>query len=389
MSLVARDRPLRIIHLPVDIGGHASGLAQAQRQLGHDVQAVSLQWSELGFNADLSLDSPPGTPGRLLRREINRFSLLWRTLLAADVVHCHFGQTALSVRPFPLRDSSLQSQRTESLRLAYARLLWLKDLSLWRLLNKTLAMTFYGDDVRQIKSSIERNPHTHLALPEIAKELQGRDSLRARYLNSIDRNIPIIYAVNPDLLTILPDRAQWLGYSHCDPMTHPAQHWPIDARPLRLLHMPTNRAVKGTAELVAAVERLRKDGHQVTLTLVEGRHNAQALAELQSHHVLVDQLRVGWYGGVAVEAMLAGRPVVCYINDPDLSLVPKDLADGLPIIRAAPNTIEMALRNLLTLTDAQLQEKGVQARRFAERWHDPLQIAKIVLRDYQRAACVP
>lgn len=389
MSSVTRDRPLRIVHLPVDIGGHAAGLAKAQRQLGHDAQAVSLQWSELGFNADFSLDSPPGTPGRLLRREINRFSLLWRTLLVADVIHCHFGQTALSIRPFPLRDSSLQSQSTESLRLTYARLLWLKDLPLWRLLNKGLAMTFYGDDIRQIKSSVERNPHTHLALPEIAGALQGRDSLRAQYLRSINRNIPIIYAVNPDLLTTLPNRARWLGYSHCDPLTHPAQRWPGETRPLRLLHMPTNRAVKGTAELVAAVERLRNDGHQVELTLVEGRHNTQALAELQSHHVLVDQLRVGWYGGVAVEAMLAGRPVVCYINEVDLSLVPKELADSLPIVRATPNTIEMTLRYLLALTDSQLQEKGVQARQFAVRWHDPLQIAKIVLHDYQREAFTP
>ena len=36
--------------MPIDLGGHASGLAEAQRQLGHEAEAISLHWSPLGFN---------------------------------------------------------------------------------------------------------------------------------------------------------------------------------------------------------------------------------------------------------------------------------------------------------------------------------------------------
>lgn len=375
--------------MPIDLGGHASGLAEAQRQLGHEAEAISLHWSPLGFNGDTCLEPPPGSRHRLLRRELGRFSLLWRTLRAADVVHCHFGQTALSVRAFPLREANPSSELGESLRLAYARLLWLKDLSLWRATGKTLAMTFYGDDIRSIEASVRSNPYSHLALPEIAGPLRRRNEFRSRYLDVVDRNVQLIYAVNPDLLPGLPSRARWLAYSHCNPSRQLPRPWPGEARPLRLLHMPTNRAVKGTAALIAAVERLRAEGHALHLTLVEDRQNAQALAELDSHHVLIDQLRVGWYGGVAVEAMMAGRPVVCYIHEADLARTPSAFANELPIMRANPDTIEGVLRGLLGLSEGRLREMGEQARRFVETWHDPAQIAASVLDDYAGLARSP
>ena len=48
----------------------------------------------------------------------------------------------------------------------------------------------------------------------------------------------------------------------------------------------------------------------------------------------MDQLFAGWYGGVAVEAMALGKPVLAYIRDEDLKFVPSKMASDLPIVRA-------------------------------------------------------
>lgn len=369
----------RILHLPVDLGGHARALAAAQRALGHEAVAVSLEWSALGFNGDESRGLPPGAPGRLWRREAARWTLLWRSLRWADVVHCHFGQTLLAVRPLPLRDPG-RGGAMEAATLAYARLLWLKDLALWRRLGKRVAMTFYGDDIRPVALAEARNPHTHLAIPGLRALLAPRDAAKAALVAALERAGVAMFATNPDLLAAAP-AARFLPYGHVDPARHAARP-PATDGPLRLLHMPTNRAVKGTDLFLAAVARLRAEGAAVELTLVEGRGNAEALAILAEHDVLLDQLRVGWFGGVAVEAMAMAKPVLCYLNPADEALVPPGYRAALPLLRADPGNVEQALRGLLAMPRAALRDRGLAARRFVEDWHAPRAVARQVLAAY-------
>lgn len=369
---------MRILHLPLDLGGHARALAAAQRAEGHEAVSVALDWSPLGFNGDEARGPPPGAPGWLLRREIERWKLLWRGLRWAEVIHCHFGRTLGSVVAFP----QLESGRgwKHALVRAYARALWLRDLPLWRLAGKRLAMTFYGDDVRPVGLSLARNPHTHLGIPELRAGLEPRDAAKRALVAALDRHRVAIFATNPDLLAAVP-AARFLPYGHVDPADH-APRPPAMEGPLRLLHMPTHRGVKGTGLFVAAVERLRAEGAAVALTLVENRVNAEALAILAEHDVLLDQLRVGWFGGVAVEAMAMAKPVVCYLNPADEALAPAGYRAALPILRADPTDVEAALRRLLAMPRAALREAGLASRRFVETWHAPRAVARQVLAAY-------
>ena len=105
--MAAPDRTLKILHVPVDLGGHPRALAREQRRLGHDAISITLLHSELGFNGDECFDAPIGTRGRLVRRELARLTLLRRALTWADVVHCHFGQTIASIRPSFMRSPAV------------------------------------------------------------------------------------------------------------------------------------------------------------------------------------------------------------------------------------------------------------------------------------------
>ena len=375
-------RPLRILHLPVDLGGHARALAAAQRRLGHDAVSVSLEHSPLGFNGDVCLGLPHGSRGRLARREWGRLRLFWRSLAWADVIHCHFGRTLASLRAVPLPDPSRHGL-VERLTVGVARMLWLQDLRAWHRLGKRVAMTFYGDDIRPVDLALRRNPWTHLAEPTLRARLEPRDAAKARLAAALARHGVAIFATNPDLLAALPEGATFLPYAHVEPARH-ALRPPAAEGPLRLLHMPTDRAVKGTALFEEAVRRLRDAGARMDLTILEGRPNAEALAAIAAHDVLLDQLHVGWFGGVAVEAMAMGKPVVAYINPRDEALVPPAYRAALPVLRADPADVMAALARLVAMPRAALRDAGARGRSFVETWHDPDTIARQVLEAYRR-----
>jgi hypothetical protein len=371
---------LKILHVPVDLGGHPYALARAQRELGHDAQCFSLAWSSLGFNGDECLDVPLGRPGRLLRREIGRWRLLWRSLAWADVVHCHFGQSLMSVRPLPLADQRM-SGPIEALTVAYAKLAWLTDIRLWRALGKPVAMTFYGDDARLTDAATSREPWSHLHDATIAREACRRDGLKRQLFMELERRGVTILATNPDLLAELPAGSIFQPYAHVDPLRATVSP-PKETGRLRFVHMPTDRSVKGTAFFIEAIETLRARGHDVSLTLVENRSNADALALLTEHDVLLDQLRVGWYGAVAVEAMARGKPVVAHLNAMDKALTAPTFAADIPIIEATPETVVDTLERLVTMPRAALRALGLRSRAFVETWHDPRIVARAALAAY-------
>jgi glycosyltransferase involved in cell wall biosynthesis len=115
---------------------------------------------------------------------------------------------------------------------------------------------------------------------------------------------------------------------------------------------------------------------------VESRSNVDALDILGEHDVLLDQLRVGWYGAVAVEAMARGKPVVAHLNAMDRALIAPAFAADIPIIEATPETVVDALGRLVMMPRTALRGLGLRSRAFAETWHDPRTVARTALAAY-------
>jgi glycosyltransferase involved in cell wall biosynthesis len=338
---------MRVLHAPAAVGGHPAGLARAERELGVDSVVVTVDEPPFGYAPDRVL-APPGTPAVV--REWRR----WREVARArraDVIHFNFGS---SLAPTFHGDAA-----RSRLFAAYARVLEQRDL---RLLRGAIFVTFQGDDVRP------------------GGDLRD-DERKARRARRFARVASKVYALNPDLLAHLPTRAEFLPYASVDP-----REWApvgVDAgERIRVVHAPSDRSRKGTEALLAAAGRL---GGLVELELVEGKSRAEARAALERADVVVDQLLVGWYGGVAVEAMALAKPVVAYVEPRDLERVPPELRAELPIVGARERTIEMVLRELATSRKHELTELGRRGRAFVERWHDPGTIAARVVADYERA----
>jgi glycosyltransferase involved in cell wall biosynthesis len=349
----AAAEPLRVLHTPAAVGGHAHGLVAAERELGLRSEAVTLEPSPFGHGGSRSMTRA--------RREYLRWKTLLRALTEFDVVHFNFGSSLIPA--------------------LYGRALELRDLALLKRRGKGVFVTYQGDDARQgdvLRRLFEISPVT-----EVGYYSDEVDERKRAGIRSFDRYADGIFALNPDLLHVLPGRAEFVPYASVDSREwsyaeHPANDVPV------VLHAPSDRAAKGTRFLVEAVDRLTADGVALELQVVEGLPYAEARALYPRADLFVDQLLAGWYGGAAVELMALGRPVIAYLRDSDLEFLPAGMRDSNPVISASPDTIYDVLRQWLTTRKRELPEHGRRAREYVERWHDPRAVAELTRERYER-----
>jgi len=352
-------------------------LARFEREQGLSSRSVTLRPDRFGFAADEVLFTSGIAPWR---EECRRIALLQRALRHFDVIHFNFGQTILQSQTVPRLDLSRRPWALRHNGLAlFRQLSWMTDLSLLHAANKVIVMTYQGDDARQgdyCRSHFEIS-HAHHVNYYNAES----DEWKRRAIGRVARYADRIYALNPDLLHVLPLGARFLAYANVDPLD-----WRPSVKPLGdpavVLHAPTDREAKGTRFLCAAVDELKRKGLRLELALVEDLPHDQVRPAYERADIVVDQLLIGWYGGFAVEAMCLGKPVVGYIRKADLRPLPPDFVHDLPIVGATPATIKDVLSDLLTSRRGDLPELGRRARQFAERWHDPRQIVGETARDY-------
>jgi glycosyltransferase involved in cell wall biosynthesis len=373
--------PLRILHTPENTAGNPEGLAQAERAIGLDSHVAALHPPAYGYPTDEVIwPDDPSLPVR----ELRRYRLLARALRLFDVVHFNFG---LSITP-PWVPPGAEPPDEPSPRLRriyrnYSRAVEQRELPLLRRAGRGIVVTFQGDDARQGDrlGRFAINPLSELApgyyTPAGDAHKRTRIARWARYADQI-------YALNPDLLHVLPAGARFVPYASVDP-----QAWtpvpPHNDVPL-VVHAPTHQGIKGTRFVLDAVERLRAQGVRLDFQLVEGLTRDEARRLYERADVVVDQLLLGWYGGLAVEAMALGKPVVCYIRDEDLAFIPPEMAGQIPVVRADPGTIEGVLHQLVSAPRTERVSLGERGRAYVERWHDPQRIAESLRPDYEASA---
>jgi glycosyltransferase involved in cell wall biosynthesis len=346
-----------VLHCPDVVGGHAPQLARAERALGVASISVTLHENRYGYPVDESLsDDRDGW----FARQRKRCALLGRALRAFDVMHFNFGSSIFGAR--------------------------MLDVPLLKRAGKAIFVTYQGDDARQ-GDYCRAHFDIHFA-HEVGEGYYApeTDERKRRFIAMAGRHADGIYALNPDLLYVLPKGARFLPYANVDPVEwQPVGSAPRADGALRIAHAPSHRKVKGTQYLVDAVERLRASGVKAELELIEGMPRREARRLYEGADLVVDQLLAGWYGGLAVEAMALGKPVVSYLRAQDLSFVPAAMRDEIPVIDANPGSIYEVLRRFATVERGQLSARGAAGRQYVERWHDPSKIAIQVVEDYRRA----
>ncbi len=340
------------------VGGHLFGLKLGLEKLGHNAKVVYSTRNPYGFDCDESLYG------------LSRFEILQyvrNNYTSYDVIHYSNGESLLTdgsdlriikEKPvfFTFNGSSTRSilkcMRQDYSEFGIYGRIWdrnILELSRTGYLRYLLFLVFLEYKSRQrIKSCVKTGSH--------------------------------IFALNPDLYQ--PGKSTFIPYAKSSyySNTNVKNRYETTGT-LHVVHAPTSRLIKGSKYIINAVNKLKSQGCNIELTLIENMTNVDAIKMIFTADLLIDQLLVGWYGGVAVEAMQMGIPVACYIRNKDLNALPKQMREDMPVINCSIENIDQVLlscyedRNMLV-------EKAKLSRQYALTYHDPVYSAKRVSEEY-------
>jgi len=353
---------MRILHCPTSTGGNAWGLSQAERKLGLDSTVLIFQNTWLNYPADINLRLDSSSK---LSKYFKMASFFSEAVRKYDIFHFNFG---LSLFFIP-------------------RLNLFLDVPILKQLGKKIVVTFQGCDARQREFCLNNFSISACADCDCYQGTcnDNMDAKKRKRIALYNRYADRIFALNPDLLYVIP-HGEFLPYASVDLREWIPSNRKGNRRKVTIFHAPTNREVKGTKYVLQAVEKLKRKNNMIELNLVENLPHGKVKKIMEEADLVIDQLLVGWYGGVAVEAMALGKPVICFIRNEDLRFIPREMREDLPIINANP-------RNLYQVLDRHLNDKknlsliGQKSRSYVERYHDPIKIAQQMKELYGSLLC--
>ncbi|MEX2577574.1 MAG: hypothetical protein WD342_00840 [Verrucomicrobiales bacterium] len=367
---------IRVIHAPEAVAGQSAELAAAERRAGLDSEAISLRPHPFGYGGIRVFGKSTLKPPEVFAAW---FRMFFHVLRHCDVLHLNFGRSIFDPGPNMLS----RIPRWSGLRLFFFLLQRLEFLC-YRVRGIVVFVTYQGDDVRQGDRQSNGEGPSMSSRVETGYYTKESDAIKRCRIRFFARQARRIYYLNPDLARVTEGKAEFLPYASVN-----LREWgavaPDASEPCHLVHAPSHRGAKGTEFVLEAVQRLRDEGIPFRFSLVEGKTRQEARAIYESAHLVVDQLLAGWYGGLAVECMALGRPVIARIREEDLDAIPPEMRRELPLVRATPDTLGEVLREWLRKPAEALRERGDASRKFVEKWHDPDAIAIRMKKDYEEA----
>lgn len=107
------------------------------------------------------------------------------------------------------------------------------------------------------------------------------------------------------------------------------------SKSFKVLHAPNHSSIKGTSFFVDAIKELKEEGFNIELIIKQKVSNEEIIEATHCVDLVLDQLVIGWYAMLSIEAMSCNKPVMCYLRDDLITLYKTaDLFKDCPIINA-------------------------------------------------------
>ena len=342
------------------------GLAQGERVNGLDSDVLALFRDKWQYPADRILFEKPQKS--LLSKICGlavRMKEVYRIRNRYDVFHFNYGTSLIDLWKIGMP---------------------LLDLPFYK--KRKIVMTFNGCDARQKYPTLKRVEssacHNDQCYEGIC--MDGKlDDMKEKKIRKSDRYADAIFAVNPDLLYFLPERARFLPYTIGSWNQIEVTSYRNPQQGLKVLHSPTDRGAKGSRIIIQTLEKLKdRYGERIGILLIEHLPNREALQKYAEADLAIDQISIGWYGGFAVEMMKMGKPVMAFIRKEDLKFIPREMAEECQqaIINVTPSSLYEKLCLLLENPEI-LRRYREAALDYVHRWHNPIHVAEITKSIYE------
>jgi hypothetical protein len=227
------------------------------------------------------------------------------------------------------------------------------EFRVYKLFGKRVIMHFVGADIRSV-------PYTQWKEKNIFQYLQGKDDFpksepwQKKLIRDAEQFADYILVSTPDLLELIPS-------AHYFPVLLDLDKFQSELDPIEtakkisgeivILHCPTNATqnLKGTVHIEPVLEKIVAESKynirlirpykdkKGTYTYTTSRYELFKL--FKEADIVIDQMVIGWYGLLSVEALAAGKQVICYVDEK----LKRYLFPGSPILLADINELEKTL----------------------------------------------
>ena len=244
--------------------------------------------------------------------------------------------------------------------------------ALWaRARGRTLVVSFYGDDCRQYGLARSRYP---------ARGRVGDPAGDAAVRRRLRRLGKLCHAAIVGDLELATYVRPYFERVYVVPL-------PLDASPVAprrprragspplVVHAPSDRRIKGTAEIEAAAR-----GLPIELRVLAGMPHSAVLDLLAEADVAIDQLNSVTTGIFALEAMRAGLPVLSEIDRVAVGPFQRDC----PVVAVTAESLGPELESLLA-DGPRRRQLGEAGRAYVERFHVAPLVAKAALAVYEHS----
>jgi len=349
-----------IIHLASSVGSYGPTLSNIEKMNG--LRSISLVYMNSKFNSNADISLFKSNKYVLIRSLFYLPWILIWIIFRYKNIHLNFGRNLI---PF-IEPNNHKYNKTKRRIVSFIEVI---DLRILKFFKKKIFVVFQGSDIRMYYT-LSKKYRYHIP---VNNEYEQRiDNAKRIRLEKMLPYIDCIFYLNPDLFQFLPNYSIFIPYFHVViPKTNGYKSESI----VRIVHAPTNRLIKGTNKILQIIKELKSEGFNIKLILVENMSKQEALQVYKTADLFIDQLLIGWYGGVSVEVMSYGVPVMCYIRNEDIQMLNNEYINDIPIINATIDTLKIELINILGASSETLKELSDRVYRFVTKHHNQDKIA--------------
>lgn len=340
---------MRVLHGVTGAANQPATVSRFQRAHGADARCVTVSAGGFGYTADLEVEL--GTDALVSYSEF-----LASAVDDYDVFHFYFRSFFF----FEPANNAFPSGL---------------DLLMLRAAGKTVVMHYRGSEVREASRFREFSPYNYVEENPSGIFTKFRDPSLSNRIDFVRSVANVVLVPDEELQSYVPgSRIVRRAIDLADLSVPPS---PENEVPL-VIHAPSRRTVKGTDYVLEAVDQLRAEGVRFDFRLVENLSHEDAKELYRKADIIIDQLRIGWFGVFALEAMALGKCVLAYVRD-DLR---PSLGETPPLFFTNPDDLVEDLRTVIGDADlrASIASRG---RAYVETYHDANEVAKELLELYE------